>query len=117
MLDAGSSPTRAALDAPAAREHPGSRTSLRAAWEQLAGEIDRANRPGGRATPAIRDVVRRIVRVMAADGASREEIREALVRAVMKQHRVLCDVASTPEMAVSEALLADVLHCAASAVQ
>ena len=50
---------------------------------------------------------------MTADGASREEIREALVRAVMRQHRALDDVASTPEVVVSESLLADVLHCAA----
>jgi len=86
---------------------------LRAAWEQFASEVDRANRPRGRATPAVREVVRRIARLMTADGASREEIREALVRAVMRQHRALDDVASAPEVVVSESLLADVLHCAA----
>ena len=113
MFDAESSSTRTEREAPAGREHPGSRNTLRAAWEQLANEIDRANRPRGRATPAVREVVRRIARLMMAEGASREEIREALVRAVMRRHRTLDDVAHTPDVAVSESLLADVLHCAA----
>lgn len=117
MFDAGASPAWTEQDASVSREHPGSRDALRAAWAQLANEIDRANRPRGRATPAVREIVRRIVRLMTAEGASREEIREALVRAVMRQHRALGDVVSAPEVAVSEALLADVLHCAAAAAR
>jgi hypothetical protein len=117
VFDAGPSPTRTEHDAPVSREHSGSRGALRAAWEQFASEADRANRPRGRATPAVREVVRCIARLMTADGASREEIREALVRAVMRQHRALDDVASTQEVAVSESLLADVLHCAADEVR
>jgi hypothetical protein len=113
VFDGGPVPTRMDLEASVSREHTGSRGALHAAWEQLASEIDRANRPRGRATPVVREVVRRIVRLMAADGATREEIREALVRAVMRQHRTLHDVVSTLEIAVSESLLADVLHCAA----
>jgi hypothetical protein len=113
VFDGGSSPTWTERDASVSREHSGSHSALRAAWEQLASEIDRANRPRGRATPAVREVVRRIARLMAADGATREEIREALVRAVMRQHRLLHDVVRTPEIAVSESLLADVLHWAA----
>ena len=115
MFDPEPTPTWTEREAPARREHPGSRNALRAAWEQLANEIDRANRPRGRATPAVRETVRRIVRLMTAEGASREEIREALVRAVMRRHRALDDVANTPDVAVSESLLADVLHCAAAA--
>jgi hypothetical protein len=114
VFEATSSPTHAEREPSAGREPLGARNALGAAWDRLANEIDRANRPRGRATAAVREVVRRIVRLMQADGASRDEIRTALARAVMRQHRALGDVKPTPEVAVSEALLADVLHCAAS---
>jgi hypothetical protein len=114
VFEASSSPTRAERESSASRELHVTRNALGAAWDQLASEIDRVNRPRGRATAAVREGVRRIVRLMLADGASRDEIRSALTRAVMGQHRSLDDVAPPPEVAVSEALLADVLHCAAS---
>ena len=82
-------------------------------WGQLARELDRANRPGGRATTAVREVVRRIVRELRADGASSDEIRGALARAVRRYHKLLGETQGDHDMAVSESLLADVLHCAA----
>lgn len=114
VFDGGSARTWTELGAFTNREVAGARTPLGAVWDQLASEIDRANRPRGRATSAVREVVRRIVRLMLGEGASREQIRDALVRAVMKQHRTSDDMITPPELAVREALLADVLNCAAS---
>jgi hypothetical protein len=86
-------------------------------WEQLARVLDRANRPFGRATPAVREAVRRIVREMMAHGASRDDIRGALTRAVTKHQRLLGRAAGELDVSVSEALLADVLHCAAAGTE
>ncbi|MDB4881335.1 MAG: hypothetical protein JWL95_101 [Gemmatimonadetes bacterium] len=85
---------------------------MHGAWEQLAREIDRANRPLGRATAAVRELARRIAREMRAEGASRDEIRAALTRAVEKRHRALGDERAEIDISAHQALLADVLHCA-----
>jgi hypothetical protein len=87
--------------------------ALRAAWDQLGRELDRASRPQGRATPAIRGIVRRIVHQMMTVGASRDEIRDALTRAVSSRHRGNGSTADKARRFVSDALLADVLQCAA----
>jgi hypothetical protein len=85
------------------------------AWEQLVRELGRVYRPSGRASEGVREGARRIAREMTAAGASRDDVRRALTRAVQEHPvRVLleqqCSAAGRSHW---EALLADVLQCAA----
>jgi hypothetical protein len=85
------------------------------AWDRFTRELGRAYRPSGRAPDTVRDSARRIATEMLAAGASHDDVRRALTRAVQEHPtRVLLEQQLTAQgRSHWEVLLADVLHCAA----
>lgn len=108
----GPSPTRGTWSAPPPRQVP-AQPSVQA-MEQLAWELGRVFRPSGRATHGVREGARRIAAEMMAAGATRDDVRRALTRAVHEHpiRLLLEQQSSAPDRSHWEALLADMLQCA-----